>query len=194
MNTMNLITIPGEYSATLRAMREQGRVIRAPHHTSGEQSFLGKVQRNDHSLEYWPGECARADGGVLFLTNVHEFPMRIIEGIGHIWRNRRIALNVPRLESPIMDTLWIPAKFDLAIHYPLCECASSKCRCTTEALAHHTGRVATMRALLLGQLKAAHCPSREGIQRCHPSGKILPNGVEECTFCGGAIRYEEVGK
>jgi magnesium chelatase family protein len=108
--------------------------FRAPHHTSSVASLVGG---GSHSLR--PGEISLAHGGVLFLDEMGQFEIKVIDGLREALEEGRIM--VGRVDH---DRVPMPARFQLIGATNPCPCgggAPGACECDERARRRYIGRL-----------------------------------------------------
>ena len=129
--TMLATRLPG----LLPASGDAPCLLRAPHHTASAMSMFGggKPAR--------PGEVSMADGGILFLDELPEFPRTVLEGLREPLAHGSVTLR--RAD----DSTTLPARFRLVAAMNPCPCGECDGtqgipRCNAEQVARYRARVA----------------------------------------------------
>lgn len=109
--------------------------FRSPHHTSSAGSLVGG---GSHQLR--PGEISLANGGVLFLDEMGQFPPRVLDALREALEEGRIM--VGRVEQ---SRLPMPARFQLVGATNPCPCGAGgepgACRCDERQRGRYVGRL-----------------------------------------------------
>ncbi|MCZ2089541.1 MAG: YifB family Mg chelatase-like AAA ATPase [Burkholderiales bacterium] len=114
------------------------RPTRAPHHTASAVALVGGGSPPG------PGEISLADGGVLFLDELPEFPRAALEALREPLENGRITISRAARQADF------PARFQLIAAMNPCPCGHlgapprsgrPQCRCTPDQVARYQGRL-----------------------------------------------------
>jgi magnesium chelatase family protein len=108
--------------------------FRSPHHTSSLPSLVGG---GSHALR--PGEISLAHGGVLFLDEMGQFEVKVLDGLREALEQGRIM--VGRVDH---ERVPMPARFQLIGATNPCPCgggAPGACECDERARARYIGRL-----------------------------------------------------
>ncbi len=108
--------------------------FRAPHHSASPISVVG-----GGSAHIRPGEISLAHGGVLFLDELGEFPVRVLETLRQPLEEGRILISRSRATESL------PARFQLVAAMNPCPCGEGMtpgtCRCTDAQRARYAARL-----------------------------------------------------
>ena len=110
------------------------RPTRAPHHTASAVALVGGGSPPR------PGEISLADGGVLFLDELPEFPRAALEALREPLESGRITISRAARRADF------PARFQLVAAMNPCPCGhlgqrQPACRCTPDQVARYQGRL-----------------------------------------------------
>ena len=110
------------------------RPTRAPHHTASAVALVGGGSPPR------PGEISLADGGVLFLDELPEFPRAALEALREPLESGRITISRAARRADF------PARFQLIAAMNPCPCGhlgqrQPACRCTPDQVARYQGRL-----------------------------------------------------
>ncbi|WP_293219824.1 YifB family Mg chelatase-like AAA ATPase, partial [Ottowia sp.] len=114
------------------------RPTRAPHHTASAVALVGGGSPPR------PGEISLADGGVLFLDELPEFPRAALEALREPLESGRIHISRAARRAEF------PARFQLVAAMNPCPCGhlgaragsgQPSCRCTPDQVARYQGRL-----------------------------------------------------
>ena len=114
------------------------RPTRAPHHTASAVALVGGGSPPR------PGEISLADGGVLFLDELPEFPRAALEALREPLESGRIHISRAARRAEF------PARFQLIAAMNPCPCGQlgarpdgrqPRCRCTPDQVARYQGRL-----------------------------------------------------
>ena len=108
--------------------------LRAPHHTASAMSMFGGGEPTR------PGEVSMADGGILLLDELPEFPRTVLEGLREPLEHGSVMLR--RAD----DSKTLPARFRLVAAMNSCPCGEcdethGTRRCNAEQVARYRARV-----------------------------------------------------
>ena len=109
--------------------------FRAPHHSSSPPSLVGG---GSHSLR--PGEISLANGGILFMDELGQFPGKAVDGLREALEDGHIM--VGRVEG---ERVPLPAKFQLIAATNPCPCGGGgepgACECDEKARQRYIGKI-----------------------------------------------------
>jgi len=112
----------------------RSRPFRSPHHTISHAGLVGGGN--------WPhpGEISLAHRGVLFLDELPEFGMRVLEVLRQPLEDKIVTI------SRAQGSLTFPASFQLVAAMNPCPCGylgdpSGRCHCTAEQVVRYRGRI-----------------------------------------------------
>ena len=109
--------------------------FRSPHHSSSPPSLVGG---GSHSLR--PGEISLANGGVLFMDELGQFPGKAVDGLREALEDGHIM--VGRVEG---ERVPLPAKFQLVAATNPCPCGGGgepgACECDEKARQRYIGKI-----------------------------------------------------
>jgi magnesium chelatase family protein len=109
--------------------------FRSPHHSSSPPSLVGG---GSHSLR--PGEISLANGGVLFMDELGQFPGKAVDGLREALEDGCIM--VGRVEG---ERVPLPAKFQLVAATNPCPCGGGgepgACECDERARQRYIGKI-----------------------------------------------------
>src|SRR5881409_1246160 len=110
------------------------RPFRAPHHSASAAALVGggNLPR--------PGEISLAHHGVLFLDELPEFDLDVLEALREPLESGRVSIARAARQAQF------PARFQLVAAMNPCPCGhcgdrSGRCRCTPERIARYRGRI-----------------------------------------------------
>lgn len=148
--TANLFRgLDAAHDARRAATRFRSVPLRAPHHTSSRLSVLGALtpspaSNGEVTLHFRPGEISLAQQGFLLLTDLPEFRLEVLEGIGRAYRERSHTLAAPHQRTSLV----IPVYFSLLATAATCPCGmkgapkgSPACSCTARSMEAFEKRV-----------------------------------------------------
>lgn len=108
--------------------------LRAPHHTTTSVALIG-----GGTASLRPGEVSRAHGGCLFLDELAEFPVAVLDALRQPLEDGRIRISRSRFQVEL------PARVLLVAAMNPCPCGEAtrpgRCSCTEAALARHRRRL-----------------------------------------------------
>ncbi len=127
------------YSAAGAPLPASGLIVRppfrSPHHSSSPPSLVGG---GSHSLR--PGEISLANGGVLFMDELGQFPGKAVDGLREALEDGHIM--VGRVEG---ERVPLPARFQLIAATNPCPCGGGgepgACECDERARQRYLGKI-----------------------------------------------------
>lgn len=120
---------------------ESFRPFRAPHHTVSESGLSGTVAKG---WQIRPGELSLAHGGIFFMDDAGEFPLRNIELVAHATARGFV--------EPAFGAFKLPSEFRLIATSPPCPCGMhgskrAPCLCTAQQVERYARRLDPLRKL-----------------------------------------------